>query len=97
MLWNLFKSKITDEQIKKVVHPLLAEMEERVNWLQSMQKLEIKNGDIVVIRHPGILKKEAIDNLKFTIQAMIKKYGFDVHVMVFEEGLEIGVLRKQIE
>ncbi len=97
MFWNLFKPKITDEQIKKVVDPLLAEMEERVNWLQSMQKLEVKDGDIVVLRHPGILSNTCIVNLRDTVQEIIKKFGFNVHVMVFEEGVEIGVLGTQKE
>lgn len=97
MFWNIFRSKITEEQIKKVIDPLLAEMKERVNWLQSMQKLEVKDGDIVVLRHPGKLSKTTIDAIKSAVQAMIKEYGFNVHVMVFEEGMKIGVLSKQIE
>ncbi len=97
MFWNIFKPKVTGEQIKKVVDPLLAEMEERVNWLQSMQKLDVKDGDIVVLRHPGILSKVGIDNLKGAVQKMIKEYGFNIHVMVLEKGTEIGILRKQTE
>lgn len=97
MFWNIFKSKVTNEQIKKVVDPLLAEMEERVNWLQSMQKLDVKDGDIIILRHPRVLSKDSTDGLKSAVQKMIKEYGYNVHVMVFEEDMKVGILSKQKE
>ena len=93
-MFNIFKPKVTDEQVMEVIKPMLAEMEERVNWLQSMQKLDVKDGDIVVLRHPGVLAKDSAKKLKKFVRKIVKGHGFDVHVMVFEEGMEIGVLRK---
>jgi hypothetical protein len=81
--------------IGEVVRPMLAEMEERISWLQSMQKLDMKDGDIVVLRHPLVLSKEAIKNICTTVKEIIKESGFNVKVMFLEEGLDIGVLRKE--
>lgn len=96
MFWNIFKPKVTDEQIKKVVNPLLTEMEERVNWLQSMQKLEVKDGDIIVLRYPRVMSKETGERLCASIKEIIKGFGFNVKGMVLEEGMDIGVLRKEV-
>lgn len=94
MFWNIFKSRITDEQIKKIINPLLAEMEKRVNFLQSMQKLDVKDGDIIVLRHPQRLSAIAHDNLKVSIEKSIKHFGLNIRVLVLEENMDIGVLRK---
>ena len=93
-MFNIFRPEVTDEQVREVIKPMLADMEERVNWLQSMQKLDVKDGDIVVLRHPGVLSKDSAKKLKKFVRKIVKGHGFDVHVMVFEEGMEIGVLTK---
>jgi len=95
MFWNIFKPRITDEQIKKVVDPLLAKMEERVTFLQSMQKLDVKDGDVIVLRHPYQLSKTCSKNLQDGIEESIKKFGFNVRIIVLEEGMDIGVLTKK--
>jgi len=94
-MFNIFRPKVTDEQVSEVIKPMLADMEERVNWLQSMQKLDVKDGDIVVLRHPGVLPEYLAKQLKKTVRKIVKGHGFDVHVMVLEEGMEIGVLRQE--
>ena len=63
-MFNIFRPKVTDEQVREVIKPMLADMEERVNWLQSMQKLDVKDGDIVVLRHPGCFSSYAAEQLK---------------------------------
>ena len=90
MFRNIFKKgSMNVEEIRK-----LEKSQEQIDFLQSMQKLDIKDGDIIVLHHPGKLSKVDIDALKSTVQVMIKEYGFNTHVMVFEEGVKIGVLRK---
>jgi hypothetical protein len=86
---NIFK-KLINNQVKNIINPLLKEMEERVNFLQSMQKLEIKDGDIIVLRHPRYLKNA--NQLKEIVEEIMKNYSYNIHVMVLEEGMEIGVL-----
>ena len=96
MFWNLFKSSkdINDEldkKIKKIVKP----WQNDINFLQSMQKLELKEGDIVVLRHPYKLSSDTITRLKTEIKEHIRAGGFNVKVMVLEEGMDIGLLRKE--
>ena len=67
-----------------------------IKFLQSMQKLEIKEGDIVVLRHPCKLSEQAVTNLKTQIKELIRSGGFNVKVMVLEEGMDIGVLQREI-
>lgn len=96
MFWNLFKlmgKKLRYERPCERPKPTPNPLPPGITFLQSMQKLDVKDGDIVVIRHPGILKHPT--ELREAIQETIKKYGFNVHVMVFEEGLEVGVMRKE--
>ena len=94
-MFNIFRSKVTDNQVREVIKPMLAEMEERVNWLQSMQKLDVKDGDIVIFRYPHVMRYDAHKNLRDALKETLKNFGYDVHVMVLEDGLEIGVLRKE--
>ncbi len=82
MFWNIFKRRkeIVDMDFK---------------FLESMQRLEIKNGDILVLRHPGILPFGAYEKLKAMFQKTIKDFGYDVKALILEEGMEIGALRKE--
>ena len=66
-----------------------------IQFLKSMQKLDVKDGDVVVLKHPGVLKPETIKVLKEVIIERLKEWGYDVHVMIFEENTEIDILRKE--
>lgn len=95
MFWNLFKSsKDINGELDKKVKENMNRWQNDINFLQSMQKLELKEGDIIVLRHPYKLSEETIVNLKSQIQLIIKSAGFNVKIMVLEEGMDIGVLRK---
>ena len=67
-----------------------------VSWLGSMKILNVKDGDIVVLRHPMKLSNSAIENIKTVIKPVFDKHGLDVTIMVIEENMDIGVLRKKI-
>lgn len=103
MFWNPFKKdniqkeyiKTKIEQIEAEKKATLTKMENQVNWLQSMQKLDVRDGDIIILRHPGRLSKTAHDNLQGSVQEVIKESGFNIKVMVLEEGIEIRILRKE--
>jgi len=90
MLKKWFKKFVTEKEVDRKISEALG-----VKWLQSMQKLDVKDGDIVVIRHPGVLSVDAHRKYRDAIKEAIQKYGVDVHVMVFEEGAEIEVWEKQ--
>jgi hypothetical protein len=89
MIWNLFKKRIKMEVEKAVSENM------NIQFLKNMQKLEIKDGDILVIKTAYKISQNAADNLRAAVQGLIKDYGFHVHVMVFEENTEIGILTKE--
>jgi len=66
----------------------------RVRFLEGMQKLEVKDGDTVVIKTPLALSAQTHKNLREAIKQQIKDFGYNVNVMLLEEGMDIGVLTK---
>jgi len=80
------------EFIEETVQPLI----ENIIFLKSMKKLDVKDGDIVVLKHPGVLSETVRKNLQNSIQESIKNFGFNVRVIVFEEGIDIGLLKHKI-
>ena len=90
----MFKTKRNEKLIRETVALVAAECAmDSFMVLESMQKLDVKDGDVVVIKHPGILKDPA--RLRETVEGYLLKFGFKVQVMVLEEGVDIGVLRKE--
>lgn len=94
-MWKWFKMLFCEDPIAR------EEIEERIkaaveeSGLQTMQKLDVKDGDIVVLNYPYKLSERTSIHLRDAVEEIIKGYGFDVHVMVFEEGMTIGILRKE--
>lgn len=68
-----------------------------IHFLQPMQKLEVNDGDIVVIHHSLLLAKEYRGNLKNYVEKLFTQFGIKVHVMVLEEGMDIGILTNRKE
>lgn len=66
-----------------------------IDYLKTMQKLDVKDGDIIVIKNPYKLSAETYTNLRLAIQKILKEYGYNVKVMILEDGMDIGVLRKE--
>jgi len=67
---------------------------DEIEFLRSMRKLEIKDGDIVVLGCPGRLSAHQIERLKTEVEMFLKAEGFLVKIMVLDEGMGIGLLRK---
>lgn len=96
MFWNLFKKK--DNDIKEIVQLEMAEIMAKVDmdfkFLQSMQKLEVKDGDTIVFRYPRSLSEKAAENLTGSLRSVLDRFGYkNVNFMILEEGMDIGVLR----
>lgn len=66
-----------------------------IKWIQSMHKLEVRNGDLIVVRHPAHLGIETCLNLRTAIREIFMKNGFDIKVVMFDEGMDIGILRRE--
>ena len=82
-------------------HQLINKLTKKENTelmlLKSMQKLEIKDGDIIVLRHPKILKTETMINTRSQFKKVIEEFtGYRIKVLILEEGMEIGVLRPDL-
>jgi len=84
-----FEHPITPKEIDEKIREALG-----VKWIQSMQRLDVKDGDILVIRLRECLSPSAAASFRGAVKEVIQKYGFNVHVMVFDQGTEIGILRK---
>lgn len=96
MFWHLFKSsKDMDKELDKKIKDAMKPWQDDINFLQSMQKLEIKEGDILVFRYPGVLSPKCIKDLTIMVQKTIKEFGYDVRILVLEGGMEVGTLRKE--
>jgi len=67
----------------------------KVEFLQSMQVLDLKDDDIVVVRHPSVLSTETAVRIRSVFMDMFKNWGLNVHVIVFDEGMDIGILIKE--
>ena len=62
---------------------------EQIEFLKSEFKvMHLEPGDIVVLRTPLVLSKQAIDNILGPIKAMIP----DHHIILLEEGMDIGAI-----
>ena len=70
-------------------------MVDEIDFIQSMQRLDIKDGDILVLKTKSILSEHAISNLKNSIELAINIIGFKVKCLVLEDDMDIGVLRKE--
>lgn len=66
---------------------------EQVDLLCSIQKLDVKDGDVIVLMTDRVLSKVTVENIKGAVKESLKKSGFDVNVLILEEGLKIGILR----
>lgn len=74
----------------------IKEGEEEIDLLCHMQKLEIKDGDIIVVFVSVELSESAGKNLADLVKRAIQNAGHNnVSVMVLEEGMSIGVLSKK--
>ncbi len=65
--------------------------------LEHMQKLELKDGDVLVLGVSGRLSENQMDKIRYSSEFAVKHLGVDVKIMITEEGLQVGVLRKDDE
>jgi hypothetical protein len=88
MIYKLFKKYIDREVDKRVL--ARTEME----FLKSMKKLNVKDGDIVIVEYKTFISLETRKNLKLAMKGLIKEWGFDVHVMLLDEDMKLSASSK---
>lgn len=89
MFWNLFKKRIEMEVERAVSENM------NIQFLQNMKKLEVKDGDIIVLQYSHVLSEKAIVNMREAIREILQGFSVNVEVMILQEGMEIGVLTKE--
>jgi len=57
----------------------------------EVDKLELGDNDILVLKHPGVLSKESQKKLLSSIKEVC---GEDRRAVILEEGMQIGVIEK---
>jgi hypothetical protein len=68
----------------------------KIDFIQSFGKLELKDGDIIVLKSPKALGRKDITNLKIFFETFLKKLPVKIKTIVLEDGLDIGILRPEI-
>jgi len=77
------------QEIRKIAKEELASF--KLN--ESIQKLDIKDGDILAVFYEGYLSKELHDNLCKSLKEILKRFGLNINVLIFEGGMKVGILR----
>lgn len=65
-----------------------------IEFIKSIQKVDIKDGDIIIIKHPLVLSSEARKRLGEAVKNIMKDCCINNKVMVLDEGMDIGVLSR---
>ena len=65
--------------------------------IEAVKIIRPKKGDAIVLKYPGRLSLEALENLKETFKkgALAKLGLLDTPIIILEEGLDIEILRKE--
>lgn len=86
---NLMFGRMTD---------LEKELEKNTQFIQSARRLDIKDGDLIVLKHPGRLSASTVIRLTNSIEEIFKNWGHkNFHFILLEEGMDIGVFRKKAD
>lgn len=89
MIYRLFKKWIDAEVDRRVNENA------ELDFLKSVKKLDVQNDDVVIVEHPYHLKQETHWNLKIALERLIRAYGFDVNVIILEEGMRLSTSSKE--
>ena len=65
--------------------------ERRVIFLNEVRRLVLKDGDVLVFKHPGTLPERAYESISKTARNL---FGDKVQFAILEEGMEIEVIGK---
>ncbi len=65
--------------------------------IESMKRMRLKNGDAIVLKHPGILFDAEYQSIRNTMFAVFKKLGIDqdTPVCILEDGMDVEIISKE--
>ncbi len=69
---------------------------EKIEFVEYAKILTVKDGDIIVLKTDQILTVDTIEYLKNSLSSSVKELGenIKVKIIILEQGMDIGVLRK---
>jgi len=71
---------------------------EKVDFIESFGKLEVKEGDIIILKSPESLSPRVFSGLKDQLKMLTDKLNLkNVQVAILDNGMDIGILRKYQE
>ncbi len=66
----------------------------KIDFIQEMKVLNLKPGDVVILKTQTIIhSRDAAESLR---KAVADYIGGGIKVMLLEEGMDIGVLRQEV-
>lgn len=90
-------SKLRDLVRLEALGALPPETRKEVELIKAMQVLEIKTGDVVILKTDIVLSSEAVARLNQAVREHLHAIERNITVFVLEEGMDIGVLRWSAE
>ena len=63
----------------------------------DIEKLELKQGDIVVIRARGLLPLRAYESMAKEFERGFKEWGYDCHVVICDDAMNITTIMRKEE
>ena len=88
MIYRLFKKYIDREVDKRVCEN--AELE----FLKSMRKLEVKDGDLIIVEHPEQFADDVGKEVARRIGEMFLEFGYQVKVLFVAGGISLSSSHK---
>jgi 3-deoxy-D-manno-octulosonic acid (KDO) 8-phosphate synthase len=68
---------------------------EEIEFIESLGKLKIKDGDIIVVKLGKFLSSEQLRRIQKNVKGLLPKGLENVKVMVLDRGTDIGIIRKK--
>jgi len=69
------------------------EGEARIDLIKEMQVLELRPGDVIVLKMKGLVSEKVWPRITENFKKIV---GKDNKVMLLEDGMEIGILRPSV-
>ncbi len=66
-------------------------MDDEIHFLGDLQRLEVRPGDVFVLKTNKILSREAVERLRDYLAASL---GCENKIIVLGDGMELGVLSR---
>ncbi len=96
MNWRFWQKKWVLPTYKPQRNKFIKDKVPDIDFIQHMQKLELKDGDALVLKIERGLSQDKLKHIKDMITRLFKELKITgCRALILEKGMEIGVLRKE--